>query len=73
MAAGLDGKLHHWRLTDWQHQESGPSVADTEEGKVINGYHVRKIGTEMTFASSFLPIVLYQDFIHLLLDQPRRE
>jgi hypothetical protein len=33
-------------------------------------FRVVKIGAQMTFSSSFLPIMLYQEFIQLLMDRP---
>lgn len=54
--AGLDGMLHDWDV----------SLFESDK------YHLVKKGVRHTFASSFLPIVRYQDFMQILLDRPAR-
>ena len=77
-AASLDGSLHHWHLSLWgepslhERSASDMDVARMDASNFLTSDPSRivSIGTQMTFASSFLPIMLYQDFIQLLMDRP---
>jgi hypothetical protein len=55
-SACLDGKLHHWLIPVGVRN----SLAQAQG-----------LGQQMTFESSFLPIMMYQNFLQLIMD--RRE
>jgi hypothetical protein len=68
-AAGLDGKIYNWLVMPRYGFQS-----DDDEGEGTSGTNTElqalAMDTTLSFASSFLPIMLYQDSIQQLLHAP---
>ncbi|KAI3661174.1 hypothetical protein MP638_005611 [Amoeboaphelidium occidentale] len=72
-AACLDGKLSHWHLLHtregYGHDETDPRAKYVRMLKQDHRSTTIKIGSQTTFNSTFMPFMIYQEFVQLLLDR----